>query len=397
MTIATTRDAPRSGVPFLYNPQVRKIGFQILLAIVVGFLIWAASTNAIDRLREQNTSSGFDFLSRIAGFDISQRPIEFTAKSSTNARAFVVGLLNTLIVGAIGIVLATILGFAVGIARLSSNWLVAKIATVYVEFIRNIPLLLQLYFWYSAVLKPLPPPRQSVTILGGFFLNNRGIYLPAFDFGGAGLAILVALVVAVGGSVGLSRWGRKRQEESGIRPPVGRMALGLFIVLPILAFLLSGGHFEMSLPELKGFNLVGGNTVSPEFAALLIGLTTYTAAFIAEIVRGGVLAVSRGQTEAARAIGLTGGKTLRLVVVPQAMRVIIPPLANQYLNLVKNSSLAVAIGYPDLMQVFAGSVLNITNQAVECIAITMAVYLAISLVISAFMNWFNRRVALVER
>lgn len=397
MTIASTRDEPVAGSSILYNPVVRKLAFQIVLAIIVVFLIYAASTNAIQRLQEQNVSTGFGFLDRVAGFDISQRPIEFTAKSSTNARAFLVGLINTLIVGAIGVVLATLLGFALGIARLSTNWLIARIATVYVEFIRNIPLLLQLYFWYSAVLKPLPPPRQSVTVGSSIFLNNRGIYFPSFDFGGSGPMIVGALLLAAAGSVALAQWGGRRQSETGIRPPVGRYSIILFLGLPILAYLVAGGHVIVSLPELKGFNLVGGVQVAPEFAALVIGLTMYTAAFIAEIVRGGILAVSSGQTEASRAIGLTGGQTLRLVVVPQAMRVIVPPLTNQYLNLIKNSSLAVAIGYPDLVQVFAGSVLNITNQAVECIAITMAVYLAISLAISAFMNWFNRRVALVER
>jgi general L-amino acid transport system permease protein len=397
MTTATYRTEASNETSLLYNPTVRKVAFQVLLAIIVVLLVYAASTNAIDRLREQNVSSGFAFLDRIAGFDISQRPIEYTAKASTNGRAFLVGLINTLIVGAIGIVFATLIGFAIGVARLSTNWLIAKLATIYVEFLRNIPLLLQLYFWYSAVLKPLPAPRQSVNVFDWAFLNNRGIYLPYFDLGGAGLPIVAALALALIGSLALARWGSMTQEATGVRPKVGWMALGLFVVLPIVAFLVAGGQFAVSLPELKGFNLVGGMTISPEFAALILGLSLYTAAFIAEIVRGGILAVSRGQSEAARAIGLSGGQTLRLVVVPQAMRVIIPPLANQYLNLVKNSSLAVAIGYPDLVQVFAGSVLNITNQAVECIAITMAVYLAISLVISAFMNWFNRRVALVER
>jgi general L-amino acid transport system permease protein len=397
MTVATARDEPSTGSSLLYNPVARKIAFQIVLAVIVAFLVYAASTNAIERLRQQNTSSGFEFLGRIAGFDISQSPIEFSAKNSTHGRALIVGILNTLIVAAIGIPAATIIGFLIGIARLSSNWLVSRIATVYVEFIRNIPLLLQLYFWYSAVLKPLPLPRQSITLFDTVFLNNRGVYLPAVSFGGAGPAITVSLVLAAVLTLIVNRWARARQEATGVRPPVWLIALGLFVILPIVAFLGAGGSISVSVPQLKGFNLVGGSQIIPEFGALLLGLSLYTASFIAEIVRGGILAVSHGQTEASRAIGLDGGQTLRLVVVPQAMRVIIPPLANQYLNLVKNSSLAVAIGFPELVQVFAGSVLNITNQAIECMAITMGVYLVISLLISAFMNWFNRRVALVER
>jgi general L-amino acid transport system permease protein len=397
MTIATHRDEPAGGSSVLYNPLVRKIAFQLTLGVIVVFLIYSAASNAVDRLAQLHIASGFGFLDRPAGFDISQRPIEFSSQSSTNFDAFLIGLLNTLIVGALGIVFATLIGFVVGISRLSRNWLLSNIATVYVELLRNIPLLLQLYFWYRAVLKPLPGPRQSVTVGNAVFLNNRGIYLPAFDFGGSGAGMLVALVLALIAAAGVAVWGRRRQYATGRRPPVGLISLALILGLPLLAFFLGGGAFTVSVPELKGFNLVGGVQITPEFGALLVGLTLYTAAFIAEIVRGGILAVSRGQTEASRAIGLTAGQTLRLVVVPQAMRVIIPPLANQYLNLVKNSSLAVAIGYPDLVQIFAGSVLNITNQAVECIAITMAVYLAISLLISAFMNWFNRRVALVER
>jgi general L-amino acid transport system permease protein len=397
MTIATSHQERGPTASVLYNPLFRKIAFQVLLAALVVFLVYAATTNAIERLRELNIASGFGFLDRPAGFDISQRPIPYSSSTSTNADAFLVGLINTLIVGVIGIFFATIVGFLVGIARLSTNWLVARIATVYVEFIRNIPPLLQLLFWYSAVLKPLPAPRQSLSVGDLVFLNNRGIFLPAVDFGGAGLVIFLAVVVGIAGSIGAAIYGHRVQERTGRRPPVGLISLALVLGLPLLAFFLLGGQTTVSVPELKGFNLAGGTQIAPEFAALVIGLSMYTAAFIAEIVRGGILAVSRGQSEAARAIGLNGGQTLRLVVVPQAMRVIIPPLANQYLNLVKNSSLAVAIGYPDLVQVFAGSVLNITNQAVECLAITMAVYLTISLVISAFMNWFNRRVALVER
>jgi general L-amino acid transport system permease protein len=324
-----TEDVHAAAPSVFYDPRVRKIVFQIVLAVVVVFLIVAAASNAVERLHQQNTAMGFEFLHRPAGFDISQTPIEFTSKGSTNLEAFVVGLLNTLIVGSIGVVVATILGFTIGIARLSPNWLISKIATVYVEFIRNIPLLLQLYFWYSAVLKPLPNPRQSVSVGDTVFLNNRGVYMPAIDLGGSGLAMLIGLLLGLAGAFGYARYGRRVQEATGRRPPVGLVSAGIIIGLPLLGFLVTGATASISMPQLQGFNFIGGFKVGPEFAALILGLSLYTASFIAEIVRGGILAVSHGQTEAARAIGLKGGQTLRLVVVPQAMRVIIPPLANQ--------------------------------------------------------------------
>ncbi len=306
-------------------------------------------------------------------------------------------MLNTLLVAGLGVVFATILGFIIGIARLSKNWLVAKAASGYVETIRNIPLLLQLLFWYNAVLKALPAIRDSFVVPGGIYLNNRGLFLPLPILKGGFGFVLAALAVGVIGAIAFYVWARKRQEQTGQQAPVFSVALALVIGLPLLVFALAGFPLAFEFPKTGRFNIEGGIEVLPEFAALLFGLTIYTAAFIAEVVRAGITAVSRGQTEAAYSLGMKAGPTLRLIVVPQAMRVIIPPLTSQYLNLTKNSSLAVAIGYPDLVQVFTGTVLNQTGQAVEVVAITMAVYLAISLTTSLLMNIYNSRIALVER
>ncbi|HEV2509968.1 amino acid ABC transporter permease [Bosea sp. (in: a-proteobacteria)] len=381
----------------LYDPKIRGYAYQFLLLAVVGFLIWSAASNAIENLRAQKIASGFGFWHNASGFDINQKLIPYDASSGTYGRAFWVGLLNTLLVASIGIVLATFLGFFVGVARLSSNWIVSKIAMIYVEVIRNVPLLLQLFFWYNAVLKPLPNPRQSIALPAGFLLNNRGLYVPDPQFGPGGSLIVWAFLIGLVATFVFRSWARKQQAATGKQYPIGLVALGLIVVLPTLVYFVTGRPITFVYPELAGFNLRGGIQIFPEFVALLIGLTTYTAGFIAEVVRAGILAVSKGQTEAANALGLRAGPTLKLVVIPQAMRVIIPPLTSNYLNLTKNSSLAVAIGYPDLVQVFTGTVLNQTGQAVEVVAITMAVYLTISLVTSLFMNIYNKRMALVER
>ena len=381
----------------LYDPKIRGYAYQFVLLAVVGFLIWSAASNAIENLRAQKIASGFGFWHNASGFDINQKLIPYDASTGTYGRAFWVGLLNTLLVASIGIVLSTFLGFFVGVARLSSNWIVSKIAMIYVEVIRNIPLLLQLFFWYNAVLKPLPNPRQSIVLPAGALLNNRGLYVPDPQFGPGGSLIIWALLIGLVLTFVFRSWARKQQAATGKQYPIGLVALGLIVVLPTLVYFASGRPITFVYPELAGFNLRGGIQIFPEFVALLIGLTTYTAGFIAEVVRAGILAVSKGQTEAAHALGLRAGPTLKLVVIPQAMRVIIPPLTSNYLNLTKNSSLAVAIGYPDLVQVFTGTVLNQTGQAVEVVAITMAVYLTISLVTSLFMNIYNKRMALVER
>jgi general L-amino acid transport system permease protein len=381
---------------FLYRPEVRQVIYQVVLVVLLVALFYLLIANTAANLRRQNIASGFGFIDRTAGFDISQHLIDFNS-SMTYGRAFTVGLLNTLLVAGIGIAFATIIGFIVGIARLSSNWLVARLATVYVEVIRNIPLLLQLFFWYFAVLKALPPPRQSLSFPGGGFLNVRGLYLPSpVPEVGFGLVLLVVLAGVIT-SAGVYFWARRRQNLTGQQFPVLRTSLALIVGVPAIVHVLLGSPLAFEYPELKGFNFQGGMVLQPEFIALLLGLSIYTASFIAEIVRAGIQGVSKGQKEAALAIGLTPGQSLRLVVIPQAMRIIIPPLTSQFLNLTKNSSLAVAIGYPDLVSVWSGTVLNQTGQAVEVILVTMCVFLAISLLTSAFMNWFNRRMALVER
>ena len=384
-------------VVFYNDPKVRSVAYQLALCAVVAFLVYGAASNAIENLARAHIASGFGFWNNTAGFDISQTLIEYSARGSTYGRAFWVGLLNTLLVAGVGIFFATILGFVIGISRLSRNWLLAKVAGGYVEIIRNLPLLLQLLFWYNAVLKALPDIRESIAIGGGVFLNNRGLFLPQPTFENGFGAVEIALLAGIVGAVAFHIWARKRQERTGQQAPVLWVALVLVIGLPLAAFVLTGFPLGFEFPQVGRFNITGGVEILPEFAALLFGLSIYTAAFIAEVVRAGILAVSRGQSEAAHSLGLRPGPTLRLVVVPQAMRVIIPPLTSQYLNLTKNSSLAVAIGYPDLVQVFTGTVLNQTGQAVEVVAITMLVYLAISLGTSLLMNIYNSRMALAER
>jgi general L-amino acid transport system permease protein len=377
--------------------QWGNVALQAALVVVVFGLAYGAFINATSNLAKAHIASGFRFWDNTAGFDISQTLIDYSTSTSTFGRAFWVGLLNTLLVASLGIVLATALGFAIGIARLSRNWLVARLAGGYVELIRNIPLLLQILFWYNAVLKALPDLRSSVLFPGGVLLNNRGLFLPRPQFGEGFSYELVAFLVGVVATVALVIWALRRQDRTGAPPRTLFYALALIVILPLVVFFLAGSPLAFRYPQMGHFNVLGGTEILPEFAALLLALTIYTAAFIAEVVRAGLLAVPNGQTEAAQALGLRSGSTLRLVVVPQAMRVIVPPLTSQYLNLIKNSSLAVAIGYPDLVQVFAGSVLNITGQAVEVIAITMAVYLFISLVTSLLMNLYGRSVGIVER
>jgi len=389
--------APASGapdVPFLRDPRVRSILWQVLLCVLllvaVAVLIYEAKQN-LDRA---HVTSGFGFWNQPAGFDISQTLIDYSSSASTYGRAFWVGLVNTLLVAAIGIVLATIVGFTIGIARLSTNWLVAHLAAGYVQMVRNVPLLLQLLFWYNAVLKALPSFRDSVRLPGGAYLNNRGLFLPSVDFGGAGTTILAALALGIAGAIAMAMLARRERISVGAATGI---ALVLLFGLPLAAELASGTHLTFEFPQMSRFNLRGGVEVIPELVALVTGLVIYTGAFIAETVRAGLMAVQRGQIEAAQALGLTRLVTLRRVIIPQAMRVIIPPLTSQYLNLTKNSSLAVAIGYPDLVQIFTGTVLNQTGQAVEIVAITMVVYLVISLATSFLMNIYNARMALRER
>lgn len=390
-----TAAAPAKG-PLWNDPRARALFFQM---VVLGVVILGGAylvNNTMDNLARQGIASGFGFLNTTAGFNISMKLIEYT-EESTYGRAFLVGLINTLLVSGIGVVLATILGFIIGVARLSPNWLISKVAAAYIEILRNIPLLLQLFFWYFAVLRALPSPRQSVQLLDTFFLNNRGLFSPSPIFAPGFVLVWIALAIAIVATIVIRRWAKKRQEATGEQFPVFFTAVGLIVGLPLLAAIVTGFPLSWNYPELHGFNFQGGVALIPEFVALVVALSTYTAAFIAEIVRAGIMSVSHGQTEASYALGLRPGPTLRLVIIPQALRVIIPPLTSQYLNLTKNSSLAAAIAYPDIVLVFAGTVLMQTGQAVEIIAITMACYLTISLLISTFMNWYNQKMALVER
>ncbi len=382
--------------PIWNDPVYRGIFFQVLvLGAVVLFGLYIFN-NTAENLERQGIASGFGFMNTTAGFGIITHLVEYTEESSYG-RAFLVGLLNTLLVSAVGVVLATLLGLLVGIARLSKNLLVSGIATVYIEVIRNIPLLLQIFFWYFAVLRSVPAPKNSVELLDTFFLNNRGLYSPAPLPQPGFMWIVIALIVAIVAIIIMRNWARKRQDRTGQPFHTFYVSLAILIGLPALAAIVTGLPLAWEYPVLKGFNFQGGLVMIPEFVALLLALSIYTGAFIAEIVRAGILSVSHGQTEAASAVGLRNSVTLRLVVLPQALRVIIPPLTSQYLNLVKNSSLAAAIAYPELVSIFAGTVLNQTGQAVEVILITMGVYLTISLTISLFMNWYNKNMALVER
>ncbi len=386
----------RSRLAVWNYPRVRALMLQALfLAAVLAFLAYIVG-NTLDNLEQRGISTGFGFLSSEAGFGIIQTLIDYS-ESASFGRTFLVGLLNTLLVSILGIVLATLLGFLIGVARLSGNWLIARLATAYIEIFRNIPLLLQIFFWYFAVLRALPMPRQSLALGDAVFFNLRGLYLPKPVFQPGFEWVLGAFLVTLVAVALLLRWAHHRQERTGRVLPAGRFALLLVGILPLTIYFLAGSPLTWEYPEFSGFNFRGGMVIIPELTALLLALSIYTAAFIAEIVRAGILAVSHGQTEAARALGLRPGQTLRLVVIPQALRVIIPPLTSQYLNLLKNSSLATAIGYPDLVAVFAGTTLNQTGQAVEVIAMTMAVYLGLSLLISLFMNWYNARISLVER
>ena len=381
---------------WLSDQRARGLIYQILLIGCIAALACGAIYNAVVNMRARGIPMGFGFWNDVAGFDINLHLISYS-NQSTYGRAFWVGLLNTLLVAAISIPLATLLGFVIGVARLSPNWLLSRLALVYTSIMRNTPLLLLLLFWYNVVLKSLPGPRQSISIGGAAFLNDRGLYLPlpvarepASLFAGA---VLAAIVLAFG----FRAWARRRQDRTGAQAPTAVVAAALVLGLPALVTAAVGAPFTFDIARLSGFNFQGGLQIIPEMAALVFGLVTFTAAFIAEIVRAGVLAVPVGQSEAAGALGLHRDLSMNLVVIPQAMRLITPPLTSQFLNVVKNSSLAVFIGYPDLVQIFAGTVLNQTQAAVQVMAITMGVYLVISLVVALALNAFNARYALRGR
>jgi general L-amino acid transport system permease protein len=391
---------PRSPPPQFVARLRRALGGRagwsgfVLQILFVAALVWIGYeivANARANLEAQRITSGFGFLNNTAGFDVSQSLIPYSG-SDTYTRVFLVGLLNTLLVSIIGIFFATLLGFLVALGRLSPNWLLSRISGGYVELIRNLPLLFQILFWYLAVLAALPNPRQSISIFGSFFLSNRGLVVPK-PIADPGLdPFLIAVLVAVAAALLLRRYARRQLFESGRLVTIWPYVIGLLIGMPLLSALVFGAPVTFEIPVLKGFNFSGGSRLIPEFVALVVALSTYTAAFIAEIVRAGILSVHKGQMEAGASLGLARGSTLRLIVVPQALRVILPPLTNQYLNLTKNSSLAVAIGYPDLFSVFAGTTLSQTGQAIEIIAITMGVYLLISLITSAVMSFYGWRI-----
>jgi general L-amino acid transport system permease protein len=380
---------------WFYSPKFRGITSQVVVLLLLAWGLYELVMNTQANLERQNQNFGYDFFGKSSGFDLSTSLIPFTS-TSTYGRAIVAGFLNTLMVSVLGIIFATILGFIIGVMRLSKNWLVSRTAYVYVEIIRNIPLVLHLLIWYALVLKPLPGPKQAVNFFDSVFLSNRGLIMPHPQFGpGAWLAALF-FALALVASYLLIRWARLRQEKTGERFPSWWIAILGTVASPFVGLVIAGWPLTFDYPALAGFNFKGGMTFVPEGAALLAAISIYTASFIAEVVRSGIQAVSHGQTEAASALGLRNNSTLRLVVIPQALRVIIPPLASQYLNLIKNSSLAVLIGYPDFFYT-SGIVINQSGKTVEMMSIIMVVYLTLSLVTSAFMNWYNERMRLVER
>ena len=386
---------PLSFSALFYSAKLRGLLSQAVVLLLLGWGLYTIISNTQANLHRSNQNFGFDFLGQAAGFDVLSSLISYTS-SSTYGRALLVGFWNTLLVAAIGIVLATTIGFIAGIMRLSKNAVVSGAAALYVDIVRSIPLLLQIFMWYALVLKPLPGPKQAYNFFNALFISNRGVIGPRPEFGEGAIWALVFLAAAIVASFFLLRFAKRKQELTGQRIPAGWISFGMIIAAPIIGLALAGWPLTWDIPALSGFNFSGGMTLIPEFLALLLALSVYTGTFITEIVRAGIQAVSKGQTEASQALGLNNATALRLVVIPQALRVIIPPLANQYLNLTKNSTLAIAIGFPDLVAT-GGTILNQSGKAVEIVMIWMVVYLSLSLITSAFMNWYNNRVKLVTR
>ena len=395
MAVEALGSAPRTKVAPWNDPVIRGWVFQLVVVGLVGALAWYLVSNTIDNLARQKIASGFHYLGREAGFAIGDTMIEYSP-ADTYARALVVGMLNTLRIAVIGIFLSTILGTLIGIGRLSPNWLLAKLCEWYVEGFRNVPLLLWLFLFYKLISEAFPGPRQALNFLDALFLSNRGLYFPVPLADPIHKWMGVGLLVGIVGAVMLHRWAKARQEATGQPFPSISAGFGVVLGVPILVWLAGGAPSQMSWPALKGFNFEGGTVIQPEFTALLVGLVLYTSAFVAEIVRSGILALHKGQSEAAAAIGLSRGQSMRLVLLPQALRVIVPPMTSQYLNITKNSSLAIAIGYPDLVA-SVNVTINQTGQAIENVLIIMAAYLSVSLSISMFMNWYNKQIALRER
>ncbi|MDG4720985.1 MULTISPECIES: amino acid ABC transporter permease [Thalassospira] len=385
----------KSLTDYLNDENVRAVLYQVVAIGLIILTSWYLVSNTLDNLEQQNISTGYSFLDLEASFEISESMIDYSAKS-TYATALLVGLLNTIKVAFLGIILCTIIGIIFGVARLSSNWIVRKLATVYVETFRNIPVLLQLFFWYALIPNSFPHPRDALEPLPGVLLTSRGLYLPVPIADTAYTLMGIAAILALVAIYFVKKWAKKRQDATGEPFPMTAAGFGIFFGLVFIAYLLGGAPTEIDMPTLKGFNIRGGYNISPEFLALLIGLTVYTSTYVAEVVRSGIQAVPNGQWEAADSLGIKRSVALRKVILPQSMRVAIPPLTNQYLNLTKNSSLAVAVGYPDLVSV-SNTTMNQTGQAIEAISIFMLIYLGLSLLTSLFMNWFNKKMALVER
>ncbi|MPZ11383.1 MAG: ABC transporter permease subunit [Kiloniellaceae bacterium] len=379
-----------------FDKRYRAVVMQILVVAGVCLFVAYIAVNAVQNLEALGKTFGFNFLWAPSSYDINQSLIAYNSRD-THFRAGVVGLINTGLIAVGGCIFATILGFIFGVLRLSSNWLINRIVYCYIEFIRNVPVLVQILLWHGVIISTLPSPRQALTATEGIYLSNRGFYVPAPIVEDAFIVVVIAFFAAIAGVVAFRRWAKKHQEATGQIYPVLSISFAAIIGLPVIAFFLAGMPLTLDAPELRGFNFQGGMVLRPEFTALWFALSVYTSAFIAEIVRSGIQAVSHGQTEAAFALGIRPNWTMRLIVIPQALRVIVPPLTSQYLNLTKNSSLAIAIGYMDLVATLGGITLNQTGKEMECMMIVLLIYLSISLTISAFMNWYNRRIALVER
>ena len=381
---------------FLRDRKVRGVLFQLLTVIALVLFMWYIGQNTVHNIEKRGIQTGFSFLSGTAGFAINDTPIAYD-ETYTHGRVFLVGLLNTIIISVVVIFFSTILGLIIGVLRLSKNRLIAKISSAYIDIFRNIPILLQILFWYNVVLATLPSPRNSIKIFDSIFINNRGFYLPKPALNSTTISVIVSIFLVFIVLFFLNKWANKRHEETGKEFPVLLTGIGMLFTFPIIAFFIGGGDLQLSYPVLKGFNFRGGKVLYPEFLALAFALTIYTATFIAEAVRSGIEAVSKGQKEAAASIGLSNYQALKLVILPQAIRIAIPPTINQYLNIVKNSSLATAVGYPELVTVFAGTSLNQVGQAIEIISMTMAVYLVTSLSVSALLNWINFKMKIKER
>ena len=388
-------DTASEKVPFWLDPKKRAIFFQFITLCMVGLLAYYLIHNTLHNLKKQNIATGLGFLHKTSSFEIGESLISYSAANSYG-RALIVGALNTLYVSFIGIIITIILGTFIGVARLSTNWLVSKLAAIYIEVFQDIPVLLQLFFWYSLFYTTLPTPRHALHPLPGLILCNRGVTFTVLKANPAYHYMAIVFLIGCGIVYLIRRWAKKRRDQTGRLFPVFRVSLGVLVALPLATWWLAGAPTALNVPKLVGFNFTGGMTFSPEFISLLLGLVLYTAAFVAEVVRAGIQSVSKGQTEAAMALGLRPGMVLNLVILPQALRVIIPPLTSQMLNLTKNSTLAVAIGYPDFVSV-ANTTINQTGQAIEGVALIMVLYLIFSLLTSAIMNWYNKKAALVER